>query len=144
MIIDGPAPVVPYPRRHREFGERLRQARIALPMALRKFAAEIGYSPTAVSQVEQGAIAEPLLDTVALAMCVRMKIPHAELLLACDIQAGDIVAFNKIKNARGYPLTGEVVKRNDDSTCVVRTWGYAGPGAEMDINDVPIKEIRLA
>lgn len=142
MIINGPAPVAPYPRRHREFGERLRRARIALPMALRAFAAEIGYSPTAVSQVEQGAIAESLLGSVVLAMCARLDIPHTELLAASAIQAGDIIAFEKIKNSRGYPLTGEIIKRNDDETCIVRTWGYAGPGAEMDIHDVPLTEVR--
>lgn len=141
MIMDGPAPIAPHPKRHREFGERLRQARITLPMALRKFASEIGYSPTAISRVEQGEIGDTMLESVALGMCVRLSIPHAELLAAKDIQAGDLVAFDKIKNARGYPLTGEVLSISD-GVAVVRTWGYVGPGAEMDIQDVPLAEIR--
>lgn len=141
MIIDGPAPIAPHPKRHRELGERLRQARLALPMALRAFASEIGYSPTAVSRVEQGELVHPMLESVALGMCARLGISHSELLSATVVQVGDLVAFDKIKNARGYPLTGEVVSMTE-RTAVVRTWGYVGPGAEMDIQDVPLVEIR--
>lgn len=75
MIIDGPAPIPPYPKAWQEFGERLRAARLAIPMALRKFAAAIEQSPTAVSQVEQGDMRNALLVKT---MCIKLGIDVRE------------------------------------------------------------------
>jgi transcriptional regulator with XRE-family HTH domain len=79
VIIDGPAPMSPYPKAWQEFGERLRAARIAIPMALRKFADEIEQSPIAVSQVEQGDLT---LEQNVSAMLLKLNIKPSEYLKA--------------------------------------------------------------
>lgn len=50
---------------------------------------------------------------------------------------GDLVAFHEMKNARGYPATGEIVSKNDDGSFVVSVYGIPGPGAEIEVRDVP-------
>lgn len=79
MIINEPAPIAPHPQAWRDFGERLRQARLAIPMSLRKFAAAIEQSPTAVSMVEQGDLERE--ETVS-AMLLKLDIKPSEYLKA--------------------------------------------------------------
>lgn len=76
MIIDGPAPVGPYPPAWVAFGARLRTERMECNrMSLRKFAASIDQSPTAVSQVEQGDLTR---EDAALAMMVALNVKFSE------------------------------------------------------------------
>jgi transcriptional regulator with XRE-family HTH domain len=79
MIATGPAPESPYPPAWQAFGARLREARLALPMALRKFAASIGQSPTAVSQVEQGDLKR---ERTVSAMLLALRIKPSEYMKA--------------------------------------------------------------
>lgn len=60
-----------YPPKWVAFGKMLREARMSRKIALRKFAGEIGYSPTGVSLVEQGDLTQ---DSIALAMCVALDV----------------------------------------------------------------------
>lgn len=46
------------------FGEALRERRLAKGFSLRQFAAEVGVSPTYLSQVEQGNVQPPTADRV--------------------------------------------------------------------------------
>lgn len=73
---------VQYPEAWKRFGERLRSLRLSRPLTLRKFSAEIGYSPVAVSAVEQGNIKE--FESVALAMCVALRVPWSECEVALN------------------------------------------------------------
>jgi transcriptional regulator with XRE-family HTH domain len=50
--------------RAKSFGEALRERRLAKGFSLRKFAAEVGVSPTYLSQVEQGNVQPPTADRV--------------------------------------------------------------------------------
>jgi len=50
--------------RAQSFGEALRERRLAKGFSLRKFAAEVGVSPTYLSQVEQGNVMPPTADRV--------------------------------------------------------------------------------
>ncbi len=50
--------------KQRRFGQKLRQKRIAKGYSLRKFAAQVGVSPTYLSQVEQGNVQPPTADRV--------------------------------------------------------------------------------
>ena len=50
--------------KRRTFGELLREKRIEKGFSLRKFAAEVGVSPTYLSQVEQGNVMPPTADRV--------------------------------------------------------------------------------
>ncbi len=51
-------------RKHRIFGHMLREKRIAKGFSLRKFAEQVGVSPTYLSQVEQGNVQPPTADRV--------------------------------------------------------------------------------
>lgn len=54
------------------------------------------------------------------------------------LQVGQLVKFNEIKNARGYPGTGEILTRHVEAgTYDVKAWGLGGPGTETTVNDVP-------
>jgi len=55
---------------------------------------------------------------------------------------GRMVIFKYAKNARGYPLTGEIVV-HDDECAIVKAWGLLGPGSEDEINDVPLAELDI-
>ena len=50
--------------KRRTFGELLREKRVEKGFSLRKFAAEVGVSPTYLSQVEQGNVQPPTADRV--------------------------------------------------------------------------------
>lgn len=50
--------------RGKPFGEVLREKRLEKGFSLRKFAAEVGVSPTYLSQVEQGNVQPPTADRV--------------------------------------------------------------------------------
>ena len=53
------------PRKHKHFGEVLREARLAKGYSLRKFAEKVGISPTYLSLVEQGKVeSQPTADRV--------------------------------------------------------------------------------
>jgi transcriptional regulator with XRE-family HTH domain len=75
VIIDGPAPIPPYPPAHVAFGRRLQQERISMSCALRRFAQTINWSPTSVSQVEQGDLRNALLVKT---MCIKLGIDIRE------------------------------------------------------------------
>lgn len=51
-------------KKHRIFGEALREKRIEKEFSLRKFAQLVGISPTYLSQVEQGNVDPPTADRV--------------------------------------------------------------------------------
>ena len=51
-------------RKHRIFGQMLREKRIAKGFSLRKFAQLVAVSPTYLSQVEQGNVQPPTADRV--------------------------------------------------------------------------------
>jgi len=51
-------------KKHRIFGQMLREKRIEKGYSLRKFAQEVGVSPTYLSQVEQGNVQPPTADRV--------------------------------------------------------------------------------
>ncbi len=51
-------------RKHRVFGQMLREKRIAKGFSLRKFAQLVDVSPTYLSQVEQGNVQPPTADRV--------------------------------------------------------------------------------
>jgi transcriptional regulator with XRE-family HTH domain len=89
MIVTGKSPIPPYPPEHVAFGSRLRNARLAIPMSLRKFAASIEQSPTAVSQVEQGDLA---MEETVSAMLLALRIKPSEYLEA---------RFGKINSKKG-------------------------------------------
>jgi transcriptional regulator with XRE-family HTH domain len=50
--------------RAKAFGETLRERRLAKGFSLRRFAAEVGVSPTYLSQVEQGNVDPPTAERV--------------------------------------------------------------------------------
>lgn len=58
------------------------------------------------------------------------------------IDTGDLVSFLNIKNARGYPATGEVLVVIGDG-CSVEAWGLYGPGSITIVNDVPLNELKV-
>lgn len=51
-------------KKHKPFGELLREARLAKGFSLRKFASLVGVSPTYLSQVEQVNVDPPTADRV--------------------------------------------------------------------------------
>lgn len=51
-------------KKHKTFGEALREKRIEKGFSLRKFAQLVGISPTYLSQVEQGNVDPPTADRV--------------------------------------------------------------------------------
>ena len=54
---------------------------------------------------------------------------------------GMIVKFKKVNNARGYPLTGQIVDA-DNQHAIVKAWGLYGPGTDTEINDVPVEDLE--
>lgn len=60
-----------------------------------------------------------------------------------NIQVGDIIAFKTLKNARGYPLTGEVIEVVD-GVAIINAYGLEGPGSENIIRDVPTSDLLIA
>lgn len=59
------------------------------------------------------------------------------------IGIGSLVVFKELKNARGYPLTGEVID-HDDTHAIVKAWGLYGPGTETEVNNVPLTDLLEA
>lgn len=53
----------------------------------------------------------------------------------------DIIAVQDMNNARGYPLTGQLLKI-DDKYATVNAFGLYGPGSETLIHDIPIEKIK--
>lgn len=59
------------------------------------------------------------------------------------IQKGALISFLNLKNARGYPATGQVIREEENGMVEVVAWGLYGPGSETLIHDVPITEIEV-
>lgn len=59
------------------------------------------------------------------------------------IQKGALISFLNLKNARGYPATGQVIREEENGMVKVVAWGLIGPGSETFIHDVPITEIEV-
>lgn len=51
-----------------------------------------------------------------------------------------VVAFTRLKNSRGLPLTGVVIDC-DDEVALVRAYGLDGPGSTVEINEVPLSDL---
>ena len=52
-----------------------------------------------------------------------------------------LVSFKYVKNARGYPLTGEVID-TDGKVALVKAFGLLGPGSVSEVNDVPLEDLE--
>ena len=59
------------------------------------------------------------------------------------IQKGALISFLNLKNARGYPATGQTTEQEENGMVKVVAWGLIGPGSETFIHDVPITEIEV-
>lgn len=62
-----------------------------------------------------------------------------------QFKIGDLVSVIDLKNARGFPLCGEIVEiDNDNRVANVDAYGIPGPGARRIITDVPFDKLRVA
>lgn len=59
-------------------------------------------------------------------------------------EPGQMVKFKSTKNARGYPLTGEVrsVDDMDSLAMTVMCWGLYGPGTETVVHGVTPEDVE--
>lgn len=57
-------------------------------------------------------------------------------------EVGCLVAFEELRNWRGYPLTGEIASV-DGETFTISTFGRIGPGSEGSIHGVPLEAFRI-
>ena len=73
----------------RSFGETLRAAREAKEIGLRRFADQIGISPTYLSKVERGEFAPPAEDKI-VAMAQALGLDQDELLALAGKVASDL------------------------------------------------------
>lgn len=55
---------------------------------------------------------------------------------------GSLISLLHVKNARGYPATGQVIEEKD-GMITAEIWGLEGPGSTNVIRDIPIDEIKV-
>lgn len=58
-------------------------------------------------------------------------------------KTNDLITIKGVRNARGYPITGQFIEFNPDGTTAkVVVWGLYGPGTDTIVPDVDISDIE--